>query len=93
MQATIRRAKLHLAQREAGKAKRRAAHRGKAYGQLVWLLLRRAQRDRAHHVSLIPRDCLRKIVIVVIAHETARLDDLCSQRLAAGATSYRGSHG
>ena len=93
MQAMIRQAKLHLAQREAGKAKRRAAHRGKAYGQLVWLRLRRAQRDRAHHVSLIPRYCLRKIVIVVIADETARLDDLYSQRLAAGATSYRGSHG
>lgn len=57
MQQTIRTAKAKLADAEAKKAVRRAKHYAKAYGKLVWLVTRRAQR---HHLfSVIPRDALR----------------------------------
>ena len=41
-----------LVREEAVKAKRRAAHKGKAYGKLLWLLLRHAQRDPCTETAL-----------------------------------------
>ena len=62
----------------------------KAYGTLVWKVLRRAQRNPEATLSLIPRDTLRIIVREVVAAETERLTLVYSTRLAAGAASYRG---
>lgn len=82
--------KERLAEAEAQKAKRRALHHGKAYGRLIWLLLRRAQRDPSRMLAIIPRDALRLIVQKAIVDETTRLDKLYSARLRAGAATYRG---
>ena len=91
MQSAIKAAKARLAEDDARKAMRRAEHHGKVYGKLVWLLLRRAQRRRPGDLlALIPRDALRIIVNATIVDETARLEQLYSARLKAGAPSYRG---
>lgn len=87
----IQAAKASLAEAEVSKAERRAAHYGKAYGKLVWLLLRRAQRRIPQHpLALLPRDALRMILANVIEDETTRLKQLYSGRLLAGAPSFRG---
>ena len=90
LQQAVREAKAYLAGLEASKAKRRAALHGKAHGRLVWKLLRRAQRDPASPITCVPRDALRIIVDEFIRAEVARLEVLYAERLAAGATSYRG---
>jgi len=91
MQSAIKAAKARFAEDEARKAIRRAEHHGKAYGKLVWLLLRRAQRRcPGGLLSTIPRDALRIIVNATIVDETARLEQLYSARLKTGAPSYRG---
>ena len=91
MQSAIKAAKARFAEDDARKAVRRAEHHGKVYGKLVWLLLRRAQRRRPGDLlALIPRDALRIIVNATIVDETARLEQLYSARLKAGAPSYRG---
>ena len=91
MARQIQAAKASLAEAEVSKAKRRAAHYGKAYGKLVWLLLRRAQRRSPQHpLALLPRDALRMILANVIEDETTRLKQLYSGRLLAGSSSFRG---
>ena len=90
MQYAVRVMKAEMAEEEAKKARRRAQHYGKAYGKLVWRLLSRAQRQPQCALSLLPRDVLRVVTGRVIAAETARLEQLYSARLAAGAPSYRG---
>jgi hypothetical protein len=90
LQEAICAQKKRIAEAEASKAKRRAVHHGKAYGKLVWLLLRRAQRCPDSALASIPRDVLRILVGFVAAAETARLDHLYSSRLVAGARSWRG---
>ena len=92
VQEAIRTQKSRIAEAEASKAKRRARDHGKAYGKLVWLLLRRAQK-RPGIISLIPRDALRIVVAFVRAGETARLDHLYSSRVAAGGSSWRSHPG
>ena len=91
LQEAIRSQKARTAEAETSKAKRRAVHHGKAYGKLVWLLLRRAQRCPDSALASVPRDVLRILVGFVTAAETARLDHLYSSRLVAGARSWRGS--
>ena len=90
MQCIVQRAKKELAEEDARKAMRRASHHGKAYGKLVWLLLRRAQRHGKGPFSALPRDALRIIVSAVAEDEAARLRYLYAARLATGALSYRG---
>ena len=90
LKQAVREAKAYLAELEASKARRRAAQHGKAHGRLVWKLLRRAQRDPASPITCVPRDALRIIVDEFIRAEVARLEVLYAERLAAGATSYRG---
>ena len=90
LREAVRKAKAYLADVEAAKAKRRAAEHGKSHGRLVWKILRRAQRDPASPLCCVPRDALRIIVHEFIRGEVARLEVLYSERLAAGATSYRG---
>ena len=85
MQREIRILKAESAKEAASKAKRRAPYRAKAYGTLVWQVLRRAQRNPEATLSLIPRDALRIIVREVVAAETERLMLVYSTRLAAGA--------
>ena len=85
MQREIRILKAESAKEAAAKAKRRAPYRAKAYGTLVWKVLRRAQRNPEATLSLIPRDALRIIVREVVAAETERLMLVYSTRLAAGA--------
>ena len=58
--------------------------------EAVAVLLRRAQRDPASPITCVPRDALRIIVDEFIRAEVARLEVLYAERLAAGATSYRG---
>ena len=84
------RARAFLAESEARKATRRAAQYGDAHGRLVWKLLRRSQSDPSSPFSDIPKDALRIIVDEYTRGEIARLESVFSQRLAAGATSYRG---
>ena len=91
LQQAIRAQTARIAEVETSKAKRRAVHHGKAYGKLVWLLLRRAQRCPDSALASIPRDVLRILVGFVTAAETARLDHLYSSRLVAGARSWRGT--
>ena len=90
LQEAIRAQTVRITQAEASKAKRRAVHHGRAYGKLVWLLLRRAQRCPDSALASIPQDLLWILVEFVKEAETVRLDHLYSSRLAAGASSWRG---
>ena len=90
MQQAIRAAKNMVRVHETAKAKRRAAHHGKGYGKLVWRLLRRAQNHPECTLSLLPKDVLRLVVKSVAEDESARLEQLYTARVAAGAASWRG---
>lgn len=89
MKRLLAEARQRLAAEEAQKARRRATSHGKAYGKLVWKLLRRAQRCPENQLSIVPRDALRIIVATVVEDETGRLEELYASRVAAGAL-YRG---
>ena len=86
VQESVRWAKAALAKQEASKAKRRAEQHGKARAPLVWRLLRHGTSPLAR----LPKDALRIIINEWAAAETARLERLYADRLADGATSYRG---
>ena len=89
MKRQLAKSRQRLAAEEAQKARRRATHHGKAYGKLVWKLLRRAQRRPENPLSMVPKDALRIIVATAVEDETGRLEELYASRVAAGA-SYRG---